>query len=429
MQTLLDLGTLARVALGAAVLLGLTLIAPARAATYYVDNAVASSGDGTSWASAWPSFRHIAWATLRPGDTLVISGGSTAQTYPDTLTVGASGTVSSPLTITASTDPGHNGTVIIDGQMSRDNGILLNGLHDVTVRGVTVQNHTGAQIRLFNGSGYRIEANSLYVTGAGGVFLQNCTNTVVGGNTITTPAYTTAQTDGIYAQRNGGGNVYENNTIIISNNEPTGHDDCIQLYQDASTTIRGNYCEQANTKTYNAQGFYITESTGTIEVSNNILYGLHTGNTLIGLGNINAGNARLVATNNTVVGSAWGSIWLQNAPASVVQHNTVQSAAANATLVRITGSMPPAANVDHNLYTASHSARPFWQESANTFYTWTAWRQLGYDAHGQLTRVIPWLPIPEHRLHVDRLPRRRGPGPADRRQMDRVPSAPRPNSG
>jgi parallel beta-helix repeat protein len=381
------LRTKALVVLVALLTLGLALSTPAGATTYYVDNTVASSGNGTSWANAWRSFSQIAWAALHPGDTLVISGGASAQTYPETLTVGASG-----ITITASTDPGHNGTVIIDGQGSRANGIILDGVHDVTVQGLTVQNHVEAQIRVDNGSGYRIEANTLYVTGNGGVFVQRCTNTVVRGNTITTPAYSTAQTDGIYSQRNGGGNVYEANTIIISNNEPTGHDDCIQLYQDASTTIRGNYCEQANTKTSNAQGFWLEDNTGTIEVTDNVLYGLNTGNTLIGLGNINSGNAQLVATNNMVVGSAWGSIWIQNAPNSVIKNNTVQSDAANATLIRIKGAMPPAGNVDANLYAASNSSQPFWNESANTYYTWAAWRQLGYDANGQMTHAVNDVP-------------------------------------
>jgi hypothetical protein len=42
---------------------------------WYVDNAVALSGNGTSWASAWKSFGNINWGSIHGGDTIYISGG------------------------------------------------------------------------------------------------------------------------------------------------------------------------------------------------------------------------------------------------------------------------------------------------------------------------------------------------------------------
>ena len=55
------------------------LISSAMAATYYVDNAVAVSGSGTSWAAAWKNFSDINWSIITAGDTIYISGGSISK--------------------------------------------------------------------------------------------------------------------------------------------------------------------------------------------------------------------------------------------------------------------------------------------------------------------------------------------------------------
>ncbi|HYC02316.1 MAG TPA: hypothetical protein VED40_03435, partial [Azospirillaceae bacterium] len=111
-------------------------------AVFYVDNSVSASGNGASWSSAWKSFADIAWSSLRPGDTLLLSGG----TYRETLTVGASGAPGAPITIKAATDPGHNDPVIIDGQNSRTAGVILAARDHVEVSHLDVRNHAGAGI-------------------------------------------------------------------------------------------------------------------------------------------------------------------------------------------------------------------------------------------------------------------------------------------
>jgi hypothetical protein len=139
------------------------------------------------------------------------------------------------------------------------------------------------------------------------VYLWSNTSVVVRNNEITTPTNSTAQTDGLYSQLNMR-NIYEKNTIIIRNNEVNGHDDGIQVYQDADITIRANYIEQRNTKTYNAQGMWMTDSKGTLRIYNNVVYAPNTNNTFIGMQNNTAGNAILMAYNNTLVGGASGAI-------------------------------------------------------------------------------------------------------------------------
>jgi hypothetical protein len=100
-------------------------ISSANSANWYIDNAVGSSGNGQSWATAWKAFSNVVWGSggIVAGDTLYISGGSTIKTYNATgnsmLRVGASGTSGSPITIaTGAKSPsptGHNGTVIFAG--------------------------------------------------------------------------------------------------------------------------------------------------------------------------------------------------------------------------------------------------------------------------------------------------------------------------
>ena len=103
------------------------------AATWYVDNRASGSNNGTSWSNAWESFANINWGGVAPGDNVYISGGSSSKIYNETLDIDASGTSNNNIIIQTGQDAGHNGTVIIDGQDSRNNCILLSDY--VTVSG------------------------------------------------------------------------------------------------------------------------------------------------------------------------------------------------------------------------------------------------------------------------------------------------------
>ena len=74
---------------------------------------------------------------------------------------------------------------------------------------------------------------------------------------------------------------YENNHIITSNAETSGHDDGIKSYRDTDLHIEGNYVEQRNPKTGNAQGISAENGTGTFNVLNNVVYGPNTKNALV----------------------------------------------------------------------------------------------------------------------------------------------------
>ena len=102
---------------------------------------VSRSGDGSdgrSWGTAWRDFSAIAWAGVRPGDEIVVDGGSTrcpsgydfadhaagrpglrcGMQYTTVLRPEVSGTAGLPITIRLSSESGRNGTVVLFGGRS-----------------------------------------------------------------------------------------------------------------------------------------------------------------------------------------------------------------------------------------------------------------------------------------------------------------------
>ncbi|MGZ3792083.1 MAG: choice-of-anchor Q domain-containing protein [Bdellovibrio sp.] len=175
------------------------LSSSAYSANWYVDNAVATSGNGQSWASAFKDFSSITWSAFNPGDTLFISGGTTSKIYTSTLNIGASGTASSRIFIRVGQEQGHNGTVIFDGvnidatyynyitidgsvgtnshlkiqnvsNISKDEawGISALGVTGLAVRYVTITNCNNG-INLVYGDAFEVDHNSITVKGDVGV--------------------------------------------------------------------------------------------------------------------------------------------------------------------------------------------------------------------------------------------------------------------
>lgn len=73
--------------------------------------------DGLSWETAWNELNQIDWTQINPGDTIIVDGGSLAQSmvYTSTLEPAVSGTEELPITIQLSDEEGREGTAVIFG--------------------------------------------------------------------------------------------------------------------------------------------------------------------------------------------------------------------------------------------------------------------------------------------------------------------------
>lgn len=154
-----------RLSLNVIICLFLILVSPfcANATNWYVDSAASGSNNGATWTNAWESFSDIVWGVggIVAGDTLYISGGSTSKTYTSTLTVGASGTAESPISIKVGQDSGHIGRVIFDFDSYGDSAPNISGISLGTYDFITV-----------NGS----------YNGAHNLTIKNLRNTTTSGN-------------------------------------------------------------------------------------------------------------------------------------------------------------------------------------------------------------------------------------------------------
>ncbi len=140
---------------------------PRGGSAFYVSRA-GNDKDGTSWATAWNELNQIKWSSVPAGSTIYVDGGALpcvspydftttrpgvtcGMEYDTTLTVGASGSVGSPITLRLSDEVGRNGTAVFFGGRSiplpychqtgytgsavRTYGVLIGGYHDVTIDG------------------------------------------------------------------------------------------------------------------------------------------------------------------------------------------------------------------------------------------------------------------------------------------------------
>jgi hypothetical protein len=101
-----------------------TVAHQAYASTWYVDSTVGTSGDGTSWATAWKNLGNIS-SSVVAGDTVYLSGGpsGSSQTYKGQVTgnngvlgvwIPRGGSAGNPVVYKVGQDSAHNGTVIFD---------------------------------------------------------------------------------------------------------------------------------------------------------------------------------------------------------------------------------------------------------------------------------------------------------------------------
>ncbi len=389
---------------------------------HYIDKNANGNNDGTSWANAWESFTAINWSTIQPGDFIYISGGNNSTIYNETLTIGATGTSGNPITIARSSENGHDGEVIIDGQSTVSYGILNESSNsNIIVDGVDktkfiIRQFTSVGIRLrYNGNilvkNFTIELNE--PSAFSGIFL-------FGGEWQTPPTFagpytienfTIIQDSGSYA---GGGNsdgiqvggvdgvTVKNGYIRLWNSNPTPHSDDIQLYHCKNVIIENNKLYHFDAgATSNKQGIYLTNSGGNIKIRNNY----------ISLASNAFGSAiaieeydnnwwtvytppdSFIISNNTVVCK-------YDAPNAIrlVQSLSPTNFSANSFLLNnifVKGSFAidrkffsSGTNCDYNNYYDGGSVVTIYDQTTNSSgnsRTWADWQSYGFDTHSYIT--------------------------------------------
>lgn len=107
---------------------------PAGVTTLYVSDESAGENDGSSWGNAW-ALNSINWAGVKPGMTIVLSGGPVGgvREYGMGLSVGASGTSNSPIVIQTAKDSEHGGRVKLLGvDFGTRSWVTLDGSKDAS---------------------------------------------------------------------------------------------------------------------------------------------------------------------------------------------------------------------------------------------------------------------------------------------------------
>ena len=90
---------------------------------WYISNVSSGNANGDSWSNKG-KFSTFNWASVQPGDVVYIDGGATDSSIDYSLTnitLTTKGTLANPITITNGIDAGHNGQVILKKTASADN--------------------------------------------------------------------------------------------------------------------------------------------------------------------------------------------------------------------------------------------------------------------------------------------------------------------
>jgi hypothetical protein len=321
--------------------IGLLLVGTVSATNWYVDNAVASSGNGQSWSTAWKAFSNIVWSSVQPGDTIYISGGAVGQTYYETLTPQNSGTLGNYITITKGIDAEHNGIVIIDGNNnSLVNGIYIKGVSHVYLKGFEIRQTTsGVKITCDGGKVDDIIVDSMYIhdyydqagfvvngyCGAAPSMLTLQHITIKNSLINATFEDISGQTDNIYLQY-ATNILIENNTLIQNNKNIGGSVDNIQFGNNiGNATIRSNFMINHGTHGDQCMILGVNGAENYLDVYNNIA--VHTGQ----------GTVFLLRTYSGTTN-----------PTSNIYHNTFIADPQTATWLHVVGLQKPA-EMDNNL--------------------------------------------------------------------------------
>ncbi len=347
---------------------------------HYVDSTNSTSGDGNSWANAWKSFADINWPSVRPGDIIYVSGGSTSQIYDETLNIAKSGTVGNGITITKGVELGHNGEVVIDGQNTRTNDVNFGASQYVKVSYITAKNSADNLI-LMRSSNDIVSHVNTFLSGGTSVFDIRGNNDIVEYVTSDESANGSFNGNGDFAQTTTGGrHIFRYNNITLRDANPNDHTDGLQFWSmDSGCEIYGNYIYHADTKTDNAQGIYITDSdNGEWLIYNNVLDAPYA-KQMIALRN---SQADFTAYSNTIYQAdpAARGFWIEDDRSSTIdnlkiKNNIFYSSSSSVRPFEIYETCTSGCNVGGNLFYSSLNNPIYYAGEA---YTVSEWNNLSF---------------------------------------------------
>jgi len=344
----------------------------ALANTYYLDGSVATSGNGTSWASAWKNFSNI--TGLHAGDTVYISGAGNGQTYNTGQLSSASGTSGNPITYKVSTDAGRNGVVTINnsggsqfiyGNPSQGAGQWItfdgnvNGARNLVIQGwstpVYADGSVGITLRYvtvkgtlrFNG-GSNIELDHMMVD-----LPSNSDRAVIGVGCGGAASYTTNKIhDSVFQIRYGNTSGFGDDGFggmecsSFYNNQVLGVYDANYTWGQHQDGIQtgGRYNQIYNNYFYNMQNYpiYGDQLGGTLQhwrVYNNVFYAPNTSQgyqaVAIGCDGQSCTQDDIIVANNTIVSGANCIYINQGTPGTLTNTYVVNNVCYNAGSMKV----------------------------------------------------------------------------------------------
>jgi hypothetical protein len=299
---------------------------------FYVD-AASAGGDGTSWASAWPSPEDIDWAVVGPGACVTFREG----TYEGSLRVQGSGAAGSPIVIRPA------GPVVLT-----NNVLVDEGQHDIVIRGFELTSldpdpeARGPDIGLGGDSSqfldnYLHHTNGIGLGGAGNLarnnllyFAHGISMTVAGTDSTIEDNdashaicgfWGDADTSRFFGERNAiRGNFFHD---VFAEDSPgcSPHCDCFQTYSvnegeiAHNITIENNYCYNICGQMFMGEGLLADDTHSDLMFRGNVFE-------LVGAVAFNAGGIRnMTFDHNTFVDSGLGAIGISDAPGAVITSN------------------------------------------------------------------------------------------------------------
>jgi CSLREA domain-containing protein len=222
-----------------------------------------------------------------------------SQTIKTINLTGALPTITQPVIVDGTTQPGFAGAPIIElngtSAGSGVNGLLISGGNS-TVRGLVINRFTASGVRIQTTGGNVIAGNYIGT---------NATGTAALGNTVNGVFITGSNGNTIGGSTAGARNVISGNTVVISNNTSSG----IRISSSNNNFVQGN--------------FIGTDATGTAAIGNTfgIEISASTGN-LIGGANANPGGMCSGAC-NVISGSSKGVFVIGVSSGNTIQGNYI----------------------------------------------------------------------------------------------------------